>query len=114
MTIVFKVPFSAAFNNASALVFSASARRRSTYFSEAFSASTFLISVSTRNDMKREAVHKLLYKRYDDMKSTILVSNFDASSLKKWMGDRLWSRFHDNGSRLVECIWADARTGGAA
>lgn len=66
------------------------------------------------NDMKREAVHKLLYKRYDDMKSTILVSNFDAPALKKWMGDRLWSRFHDNGSRLVECIWADARTGGAA
>lgn len=64
------------------------------------------------NDMKREAVHKLLYKRYDDMKSTILVSNFDAAALKKWMGDRLWSRFHDNGSKLVECIWADARTGG--
>ena len=66
------------------------------------------------NDMKRQAVHKLLYKRYDEMKSTILVSNFDAPSLKNWMGDRLWSRFHDNGSKLVECIWADARTGGAA
>lgn len=66
------------------------------------------------NDMKREAVHKLLYKRYDDMKSTILVSNFDSPALKKWMGDRLWSRFHDNGSQLVECIWADARTGGTA
>ena len=64
------------------------------------------------NDMKREAVHKLLYKRYDDMKSTILVSNFDSKALKNWMGDRLWSRFHDNQSKLVECIWADERVGG--
>lgn len=65
------------------------------------------------NDMKRQAVHKVLSKCYDDMKSTILVSNFDQTALKTWLGDRLWSRFHDNGSRLVECIWADARTGGA-
>ena len=65
------------------------------------------------NDMKRQAVHKVLSKRYDDMKSTILVSNFDQTALKTWLGDRLWSRFHDNGSQLVECNWTDSRTGGA-
>ena len=64
------------------------------------------------NDIKKQAVHKVLFKRYDDMKNTILVSNYDQSVLQDWLGDRLWSRLRENQSQLVDCVWADQRVGG--
>ena len=66
------------------------------------------------NDVRRMAVHKVLSERYDKLKSTVIVSNFNQVALKNWLGDRLWSRFHDNGSKLIECSWQDARIGGTA
>lgn len=70
--------------------------------------------LKSMNDVRRMAVHKVLSKRYDEMKSTIIVSNFNQIALRNWLGDRLWSRIHENGSKLIECTWKDARTGGVA
>ena len=66
------------------------------------------------NDLKKQAVHKVLFKRYDMMKNTVLVSNFTEEILKDWLGDRLWSRLRENQSQVIPCIWGDARTGGVA
>lgn len=56
-----------------------------------------------------DAVHKVLYARYDAMKPTMLISNMSLPDLKKDLGDRLWSRFQDGGLTVIECNWDDVR-----
>ncbi|WP_049044601.1 ATP-binding protein [Acinetobacter bereziniae] len=60
-------------------------------------------------EKRLELVHKVLYARYDAMKSTMLISNFTLKQLKEDLGDRLWSRFQQGGLTLVECNWGDQR-----
>jgi len=64
-------------------------------------------------DKRIELVHKVLTKRYDGKKPTMLISNFTLKKLRDDLGDRLWSRFQHDGLTVVECNWADARVGGA-
>lgn len=76
-------------------------------------------------DKRKELVHKVLYARYDAGKPTMLISNMSLHDTTDRMGkvihglisdlgDRLWSRFQHGGLTQVECVWADARTGGQA
>jgi len=76
-------------------------------------------------DKRKELVHKVLYARYDAGKPTMLISNMALQDttdrfgkvihgLISDLGDRLWSRFQHSGLTQVECVWADARTGGQA
>lgn len=60
-------------------------------------------------EKRTELVHKVLTKRYDCKKPTMLVSNFTLKKLRDDLGDRLWSRFQHDGLSVVECNWADAR-----
>lgn len=60
-------------------------------------------------DKKKPLVHNVLYDRYDRMKSTFLVSNLTLEALKEDLGDRLWSRFQQDGVTVIECKWVDHR-----
>lgn len=60
-------------------------------------------------DKRLEIIHKVLTKRYDCKKPTMLISNFTLKQLQMDLGDRLWSRFQHDGLSIVECKWADAR-----
>lgn len=60
-------------------------------------------------DKRMELVHKVLTKRYDCKKPTMLVSNFTLKKLQNDLGDRLWSRFQHDGLAVVECNWGDSR-----
>lgn len=62
-------------------------------------------------DKRMELVHKVLTKRYDSKKPTMLISNFTLKRLKEDLGDRLWSRFQHDGLTVVECNWGDLRLG---
>ena len=62
-------------------------------------------------DKRMELVHKVLTKRYDSKKPTMLISNFTLKKLHDDLGDRLWSRFQHDGLTVVECNWSDARMG---
>lgn len=62
-------------------------------------------------DKRLELVHKVLTKRYNCKKATMLVSNFTLKKLKEDLGDRLFSRFQHDGLALIECNWADQRLG---
>ena len=66
-----------------------------------------------RFENRLQLVHKVLYARYDACKPTMLISNLTLAELEKDLGDRLWSRFQHDGLTVVECNWADSRTGGA-
>ena len=65
-------------------------------------------------DKRLELVHKVLYSRYDDGKSTMLISNMTLDQLRSDLGDRLWSRFQHGGLSVVECSWMDGRVQGGA
>lgn len=62
-----------------------------------------------RHENRLQLVHKVLYSRYDEGKSTMLISNMTLAELQKDLGDRLWSRFQHDGLTLIECNWADQR-----
>jgi DNA replication protein DnaC len=65
-----------------------------------------------RHENRLQLVHKVLYSRYDEGKSTMLISNMTLNELKMDLGDRLWSRFQHDGLTVIECNWADQRVGG--
>ena len=65
-----------------------------------------------RFENRLQLVHKVLYSRYDEGKSTMLISNMTLAELQKDLGDRLWSRFQHDGLTLIECNWADQRMQG--
>lgn len=60
-------------------------------------------------EKRTELVHKVLTKRYDSKKPTMVISNFTLKKLKDDLGDRLWSRFQHDGLTVVECNWLDQR-----
>ena len=62
-----------------------------------------------RHDKRLEMVHKVLYSRYDNMKSTLLISNFNLNHIQQDLGVRLWSRLHENNLIIVPCYWDDQR-----
>lgn len=62
-----------------------------------------------RHSARLELVHKVLYKRYDMMKPTMIISNFSLENLERDLGIRLWSRLHENQLITVPCYWSDHR-----
>lgn len=65
-----------------------------------------------RHEKRLELVHKILYSRYDSMKSTLLISNFTLQNMQRDLGLRLWSRLHENNLIVVPCYWDDHRITG--
>lgn len=66
-----------------------------------------------REPKRREAVHRVLYDRYDACRPTLLVTNLSADGLRETLGHRLWSRLSESGM-LLEMAWADQRRSGCA
>ena len=65
-----------------------------------------------RHEKRLEMVYKILYSRYDNMKSTLLISNFTLQNIQRDLGVRLWSRLHENNLTVVPCYWDDRRING--
>lgn len=62
-----------------------------------------------QHETRLQLVHKVLYARYNARKPTMLISNFTKEQLQENLGDRLWSRFQEDQTTLIECDWNDAR-----
>lgn len=61
-----------------------------------------------QRDAQVQAVHRVLYARYDACKPTMLISNATPEQLKVMLGDRLWSRLNEQG-QVVVFNWVDQR-----
>lgn len=61
------------------------------------------------NETQVQALHRVIYERYNAMKPTIIVSNLKLEDIKNHLGDRILSRLKENGT-LLKCVWADQRT----
>lgn len=64
-----------------------------------------------RHENRLELVHKVITKRYELNKPTVIISNMQLNDLKIDLGDRIWSRLHEEGLYTVEFDWADMRMG---
>ena len=62
-----------------------------------------------RHEKHFKMVHQVLDNRYDNMKSTLLISNFTVQNMQRDLGIRLWSRLHENNLIVVPCYWDDQR-----
>ncbi|UNW06308.1 MULTISPECIES: ATP-binding protein [unclassified Acinetobacter] len=62
-----------------------------------------------RHSARLELVHKVLYKRYDMMRPTMIISNFTLENLERDLDVRLWSRLHENQLIMASCYWSDYR-----
>lgn len=62
-----------------------------------------------RHATRLELIHKVLYRRYDLMKPTVIISNFSLDALETDLGMRLWSRLHESQLITVPCYWSDHR-----
>lgn len=62
-----------------------------------------------RHEKRLEMIHKVLYSRYDNLKATLLISNFTLQDIQRNLGIRLWSRLHENNLIVVPCYWKDER-----
>lgn len=60
------------------------------------------------NEHQVQALHSVLYERYNAMKPTIIISNLKLDDIKAHLGDRIVSRLKENGT-LLKCVWADQR-----
>lgn len=63
-----------------------------------------------RREAQWQAVHRVMYARYDACKPTMLISNEPPESLRSasMLGDRLWSRLNEQG-QVVIFNWSDQR-----
>lgn len=62
-----------------------------------------------QKDSHKEYVDKVLLKRYELKKPTVILSNLKKEELKDKLGFRLWSRLNQDGVHVLEFIWKDFR-----
>ena len=65
------------------------------------------------NDAQTQALHRVLYERYNAKRPTIIISNKTIADLKEQLGHRALSRLRENGT-LLRCVWADQRATNSA
>lgn len=66
------------------------------------------VGVGRGNDHEKRIVADVLSMRHNDNKPTIVISNLARQQFMEAVGDRIWSRLHENGRFLV-MNWEDHR-----
>ena len=62
------------------------------------------IGVQACSDNERNILFDVINSRYEEMRSTIVITNCDMNGLKECLGDRVVDRFRENGGRLIQFI----------
>lgn len=72
-----------------------------------------LHDINQSNDNKKnhkiDILQKVINARYDHMKSILIISNLDQQMIKNSIGDRCWSRLHEDHLSVVHFNWFDHR-----
>lgn len=62
-----------------------------------------------QKDAQKAYLEKILYKRYDCCKSTVIISNLFKDSIEESLGHRVWSRLNQNDLLIHQFQWHDYR-----
>lgn len=67
------------------------------------------IGVQNGTDYESNMLFRVINKRYEDMKSTILISNLSEGELTEYIGHRTIDRFYENHGAVFVFNWESAR-----
>lgn len=62
-----------------------------------------------QKDFQKAYVDKVLLKRYESKKPTVIISNQTNEEIIESLGFRIWSRLNQDGVGVFEFIWGDQR-----
>jgi len=67
------------------------------------------VGVQFGTDFETNLFFGVLNQRYEDMKPTILISNLPTGECATFLGDRVFDRFREDNSKIVEFDWDSHR-----
>jgi DNA replication protein DnaC len=67
------------------------------------------IGMQYGSETEKLTLFEILNGRYENLKPTILISNFDKAGVKEYLGERLFDRLREDGSALVNFGWTSYR-----
>lgn len=67
------------------------------------------VGVQFGSEAEQMILFRILNKRYEDIKPTIIVSNLDEGGLTKFLGERLIDRMYEGGGGMVAFNWESHR-----
>lgn len=60
------------------------------------------IGVQAGSDNEQHILFDVINSRYENERSTIIITNCDINGIRRYLGDRIVDRFRENGGRLVQ------------
>jgi DNA replication protein DnaC len=67
------------------------------------------IQIQTGSDHDRRLMFDIINKRYENVRSTIVMSNLAPEPLKEYLGDRVLDRLREGGGKMVAFDWGSHR-----
>lgn len=60
------------------------------------------VGVQAGSENEQNILFDVINSRYEDQRSTIIITNCDLNGIRRYLGDRIVDRFRENGGRLVQ------------
>jgi len=67
------------------------------------------VQVQTGSDHDKRVMFDVINKRYENMRSTIIISNLAPEPLKEYLGDRILDRMREGGGKMLSFDWGSHR-----
>lgn len=67
------------------------------------------LGVQFGSDTERMIIFEIINKRYENLKSTIILSNLEAKDLQNYLGTRVIDRMKENEGKLLNFDWSSHR-----
>ena len=67
------------------------------------------IGVQAGTENERNILFDVINGRYENMKSTIVITNLDRAQLKDYLGDRIIDRLRENGGTIIPIVGTSCR-----
>lgn len=60
------------------------------------------VGVQAGSENERNILFDIINSRYEDMRSTVIITNCDIDGIKNYLGERVVDRLRENGGRLIQ------------
>lgn len=60
------------------------------------------VGVQAGSDNEQHILFDVINSRYENERSTIIITNCDINGIRRYLGDRIVDRFRENGGRLIQ------------
>lgn len=67
------------------------------------------VGVQFGSETEENYIFDIINERYEEKRSTIIISNLGVDGIKKYLGDRAFDRLREDGGKLIPFTWASYR-----